>query len=56
MLDATPGADLLRRAGHAAARASYRALVESESQGSWRHEVLVAVTVKAGRGGGPGAP
>ncbi len=56
VLDATPDADPLRRAGHAAARASYRALIESESQGSWRHEVLVAVTVKAGRGDAPGAP
>ena len=51
VLDATPGADPSRRAGYAAARASYRALLESEARGSWQHEVLVTVTVKAGRGG-----
>ena len=35
--------------GHAAARASYQALEESEADGSFGHEVLLAVSIHAGR-------
>lgn len=39
--------------GHAAARASYQALVDSEARTSFGHEVLLAVTVHAGRSAEP---
>jgi hypothetical protein len=41
-----PGGD---SSGHAAARASYEALVESEAHASFGHDVLLAVCIHAGR-------